>query len=65
MNKGLPCPICKTGHVTLIPETLKEDEPKNRCNNCGAIFTFIIEDDGTDVYNYDNVSNPTDDTRCG
>lgn len=42
---GFKCPICGLGIVTLIPSTLEEDIPKNRCDRCGAVITFTIEGD--------------------
>lgn len=42
---GFKCPVCELGIVTLIPSTLEEEIPKNRCDRCGAVITFTIEEE--------------------
>lgn len=39
------CPMCKIGDIKLVPGTLEDEEPLNKCTDCDSVFKIFLEDD--------------------
>lgn len=39
------CPMCKIGDIKLVPGTLENEEPLNKCTYCDSVFKIFLEDD--------------------